>query len=199
MVEIAYYFHCASPHTYLGHNRICDVAERHKVSLRYKPVNAADIHDASWTAHAGALPTTQPAAQIAELKRLAALRGLTFHPSPKHRPVNSGLADRVIIGLVESEHDPRYFTGKVLAGAWAQDDAIADQAVLSSYLSQVGLDALPALVDAKTERAGSIRDSNTRDALAAGAVTVPAYVLNGEVFLGQDKIERLEDMLRSRR
>ena len=109
--------------------------------------------------------------------------------------MDAALADKVIIALVETGHDPRYFMSKVLAGVWANDDNIADEAVLTSYLSQVGLDARPALLDAKTDEIAAIRDRNSQDAIAADAVGVPTYVLNGEPFWGQDRIELLDQAL----
>ncbi|KGF68654.1 DSBA oxidoreductase, partial [Hoeflea sp. BAL378] len=60
MVEIDYYFHCASPLTYLGHTKICDLAERHKATLRYKPVNPGDGRDAPGAAQAGPRPAALP-------------------------------------------------------------------------------------------------------------------------------------------
>ena len=71
----------------------------------------------------------------------------------------------------------------------------ADEAVLASYLSQVGVDAMPALKDAKTEEIAAIRERNSREAIAADAVGVPTYVLNGEPFWGQDRIELLDEAL----
>jgi len=43
------------------------------------------------------------------------------------------------------------------------------------------------------------RLQNTQEAIAADAVGVPAYVLNGEVFWGQDRIDDLDRALSSGR
>ena len=195
MPVIDYYFYCASPFTYLGHNKICEVAERHKATLNYKPVNLSALWEVSGAVPPGQRPPVRQRQRLIELQRLAAWRGLPINVSPKHWPVDAALADRVIIALVEAGHDPRYFIGKVLAGVWANDDDIADEAVLASYLSQVGLDAMPALKDAKTEEIAAIRERNSREAIAADAVGVPTYVLNGEPFWGQDRIELLDEAL----
>ncbi|MDP2120996.1 MAG: 2-hydroxychromene-2-carboxylate isomerase [Hoeflea sp.] len=195
MAEIDYYFYCASPFTYLGHNKICEVAERHKVQLNYKPVNLSALWEISGAVPPGQRPPVRQRQRLVELQRLAAWRGVPIKTEPKHWPVDASLADRVIIALVEDGHDPRYFMAKVLAGVWAYDDDIADEAVLTSYLSQVGLDSMPALKDAKTAAIAAIRDRNSQDAIAADAIGVPTYVLNGEAFWGQDRIELLEQAL----
>lgn len=195
MTAIDYYFYCASPFTYLGHNRICDLAERHKVTLNYKPVNLLALWDISGAVPPGQRPPVRQRLRLIELQRLAAWRGLPIKTAPAHWPVDPALADKVVISLAKDGHDPRYFTAKVLAGVWANDENIADEKVLASYLSQVGLDPGPPLADAKTDAIAAIREQNTREAIAADAVGVPTYVLNGEPFWGQDRIELLDQAL----
>ncbi|MCY0149782.1 2-hydroxychromene-2-carboxylate isomerase [Hoeflea sp. G2-23] len=195
MSVIDYYFYCASPFTYLGHNKICDLAERHKVLLNYKPVNLKALWDISGAVPPGQRPPVRQRLRLIELQRLAAWRELPIKTTPKYFPVDPALADKVVIALSQDGHDPRYFMAKVLAGVWANDDDIADEAVLASYLSQVGLDPGPPLADAKTEAVAAIREQNSREAIAADAVGVPTYVFNGEPFWGQDRIELLEQAL----
>ncbi|WP_422372578.1 2-hydroxychromene-2-carboxylate isomerase [Hoeflea sp.] len=195
MREIDYYFYSASPFTYLGHNRICDLAETHKVKLNYKPVNLSAIWDISGAVPPGKRPPVRQRLRLIELQRLAHWRGLPIKTAPQHWPVDPSLADKVVISLVNDGHDPRYFIGKVLSGVWANDDNIADEAILASYLSQVGLDPSPPLKDAKTDAIAAIRERNTREAIAADAVGVPTYVYNGEPFWGQDRIEMLEQAI----
>lgn len=199
MREIDYYFYCASPFTYLGHTAICEMAERHKAKLNYKPVNLFALWDISGAVPPGKRPPVRQRLRLIELQRLAAWRGLPIRTAPQHWPVDPAMADKVVIALVRNGQDPRYFVGKVLAGVWANDDDIADEAVLASYLSQVGLDPAPPLAEAKTDEIAAIREQNTREAIAADAVGVPTYVLDGEPFWGQDRIELLEQALVSGR
>lgn len=195
MAVIDYYFTSASPFTYIGHRLICAVAEKHKAELRFKPVNLGSIWEVS-----GAVPPAKRAPvrqhlRMIELQRLAAFRGVKINVEPKFFPVDASVADRVAIALIEAGHDPRYFMGKVFAGVWANEENIADEAVLASYLSQTGNDPVPALEDARQPWTAEIRDRNAREAVAAHAVGVPTYVLNGEPFFGQDRIELLDHAL----
>ena len=50
-----------------------------------------------------------------------------------------------------------------------------------------------------TDEIGKIYEQNRQDALAADVFGSPAYVLDGEVFWGQDRIELLVDALKSGR
>ena len=42
-------------------------------------------------------------------------------------------------------------------------------------------------------------DKNTGDAIAIEVIGSPSYVLNGEVFWGQDRLDLLEDAIQSGR
>jgi 2-hydroxychromene-2-carboxylate isomerase len=50
-----------------------------------------------------------------------------------------------------------------------------------------------------TEAVSAIYEQNRQGALAADVFGSPAYVLDGEVFWGQDRIELLADALKSGR
>lgn len=199
MTAIDYYYYAASPFTYLGHDAIYAVAEKHRVKLNVKPVLLASLWEHSGGVPLGKRPPMRQRMRLIELQRFAEWRGLPLNPHPRFFPVDTELADRTVIGLVEGGHDPRYFMGKIFAGVWAREENIADEAVLASYLSQCGFDAKLALDDAKLPETEAIRQHNTRDAIAADAVGVPCYVFNGEPFWGQDRIELLDRALSSGR
>lgn len=195
MAVIDYYFTSASPFTYIGHRLFCEIAEKHRIDIRFKPVNLAAVWEVSGAVPPASRPQVRQNLRLIELQRLAAFRGVKINIQPKYFPVDASLADRVIIALAEAGHDPRYFMGKALAGVWANEENIADEAVLASYLSQTGNDPAPALADARESWTAEIRDRNAREAIGYNAVGVPAYVLNGEPFWGQDRLEVLDHAL----
>ena len=62
-----------------------------------------------------------------------------------------------------------------------------------------GLPGEKLLADAQGSEAKSTYDKNIVDAIAADVIGSPTYVLDGEVFWGQDRIDLLEDALKSGR
>ena len=62
-----------------------------------------------------------------------------------------------------------------------------------------GLPGERLLADAQGSEAKSTYDKNIADAIAADVIGSPSYVLDGEVFWGQDRIDLLEDALKSGR
>ena len=55
------------------------------------------------------------------------------------------------------------------------------------------------MAHAASDEIGAIYDQNRQDAIEAGVFGSPAWVLDGEVFWGQDRIELLADALKSGR
>ena len=69
------------------------------------------------------------------------------------------------------------------------------EAVVAALLEQHGLDSAAVMARAGSDAAAALRRENTQAAIAADAIGVPAYVLDGEVFWGQDRIDLLDRAL----
>ena len=76
-----------------------------------------------------------------------------------------------------------------------QRHAEAREATLAELLSAAGFDAEAVLARARQLEIAAIRARNTEEAIAIDATGVPCYVLNGEPFWGQDRIDLLERAL----
>ena len=197
MPTIDYFFTLISPFAYLGHRAFLDMAGGHGAEVRFRPVALMGVWE-----HSGAVPLPQrPQSRqdyrLIELQRWREKRGLPLNLHPKHFPTNPTLADRSVIALVEDGADPGDYAGAVLAACWAQDKDVADADVLAGLLGEAGHDAGAILAAAQSDAVAAIQQANTEAAVAAGIVGAPGYVLNGEPFWGQDRIELLTDALAS--
>lgn len=192
---IDYYMTCVSPFSYLGHQTFRAILKKHGAAVRVKPVNLAPIFQNS-----GALPPAQrpPVRQryrLIELQRIAAYRGLPIHPKPKYWPVDPSLADHTVIALVEKGNDPLSYMERVFAAVWANEENIADPAVLGTHLQAEGFDADYILKAASNPEIAATRERNSAEAISLDVVGVPTFVLNGEPFWGQDRLEHLDQAL----
>ena len=197
--EIDYYFYSASPFTYLGHQAIMDVAARHDAKLNYKPVNLFGLWEVSGAVPPAKRPPVRQRYRLVEIERIASFRGLPVIPKPAFFPVDATLADLTAAAIADAGGDPGAYLGAVFNACWAQDRNIADEALLADLLASAGHDASTVLERAKSEDVAGIRAKNTEDAIAADAVGVPAYVLGGEVFWGQDRVEHVDHALATAR
>lgn len=199
MAVVDYYFYGASPFTYLGHGALMQAAARQGAEIVFKPVNLMTIWAVSGAVPPAQRPPVRQRYRLVELQRIAEFRGLPINIKPKFWPTDTSLADQAVIALVEAEENPSDYMQRVFAGVWAEERDLSDRAVVAGMLTDCGFDADAILERAASDDIAAIRDRNSEDAVAADAIGVPAYVLNGEVFWGQDRIDLLEHALKTGR
>ena len=171
--SIDYYFSLVSPWAYIGHATFMNLTQRHSLDVNFKPVSLPTVF-----AETGGLPLNKraPARQryrIMELQRWREKRGERLNVHPKFWPFN--------------------------VGVWADERNLADEQTLVMLADGVGLPAQKLLADAKSESVKKRYQKNIKEALEIDAFGSPCYVLDGEVFWGQDRIELLDDALTSGR
>jgi 2-hydroxychromene-2-carboxylate isomerase len=196
---IDYYLTCVSPWTYLGHEAILAIAAKHGARLNIKPVNLGEMFKVSGQVGLADRPVVRQRYRLIELQRHAEARGKEISLKPKFFPTNPALADQTICAIVADGGDPTAYMGSVFAAVWVEDKQIADEAVLAELLTAAGFDAQAVLARAKQLEIAAIRARNTEDAIAVDATGVPSFVLNGEPFWGQDRIDLLDRALTSGR
>ena len=125
------------------------------------------------------------------------MRGLPLTLKPAYFPVDSTLADCCTIVLQQSGQDPADYMDRIFTAVWVDQANIADESVISDRLDQSGFDAAEVIANAKASSIQAKRDAYTEEAATRDAVGVPAFVLNGEVFWGQDRIEFIDHALAS--
>ncbi len=137
--------------------------------------------------------------RLVELQRWREERGLPLNLAPAHFPVDIALADRCAIALVEAGHDPSEYMDAAFRALWVHDLDLADAGVVAGLLAQCGFDAQATLARAGQADVEAIYARNTHEAIAADFPGLPGYLLDGEPFWGQDRIETLRRALLSGR
>jgi 2-hydroxychromene-2-carboxylate isomerase len=196
---IDYYFSVVSPWAYLGHAPFMEIAQRHGLSVNYKPVFLGRVFQET-----GGLPLPQrhPARQryrLVELQRWRDKRGLSFKIHPKFWPFDVKLVDRFVIAVASSHKDPDPFLRRTFKGVWEEERNLGDPLVIAELAEAAGLDSTSLMAKAQGDAVEAMYALNLENAIAADVFGSPAYVLDGEVFWGQDRLELLDDALRSGR
>lgn len=196
---IDYYFSLQSPWAYIGHQLFRDLVSTYDLTVNHKPVVLTELF-----AETGGLPLAKrhPARQryrLIELQRWRARRGLDFHIQPKHWPFNARLADGVVIAAIEAGFDPDSYLRRAYAAVWEEQRNLADADVVAELATAAGLPGSELVARAAGDAVAAIYEQNRQDAIDASVFGSPAYVLNGEVFWGQDRLELLADALKSGR
>jgi len=199
MRQIEYFFSLSSPWAYMGHGRFVDLVRRHEVEVVYKPIFLGSIF-----AETGGLPLPKrhPARQryrFVELQRWRDKLGLPINIRPKYWPFDVNLADRFVIAAASPGASPAQFMSLAFAAVWESDQNLADETVILRLAGEAGLDGPALLALARSDKAEQTYEQNFVDAVAGDVFGSPSYVLDGEVFWGQDRLELLSDALDSGR
>ena len=88
---------------------------------------------------------------------------------------------------------------RAFAAIWEEQLDLADPEVLIRLADESGLPGRQLVERAASAEIGAAYAKNQQEAQAADVFGSPAYVLRGEVFWGQDRIELLADALQSKR
>ena len=197
--QVDYYFSFNSPWAYIGHKPVMEIAKTYGLKVNFKPVLLVELFSET-----GGLPFPKrhPVRQryrMVELQRWRDKRGLTFHLQPKNWPFSPRLADGVVIAALEAGRDPAPFMQRAYAGVWEDQFDLADPATLAKLADDAGLPGKKLVERSGSDEVGAAYEKNRQDALAADVFGSPGYVLDGEVFWGQDRIELLADALNSGR
>lgn len=195
---IDYYFAPQSPWTYLGHLRFWDIARQAGAAIRVLPVDlGGKVFPVS-----GGLPLSKRAPQrqayrLLELRRFSEWLHAPLNLEPKYFPVGGDDAARLIIAvdLHDGSHAAMALTDSILRAVWVQDRNIADEAVLAELLRERELPA--ARLEASHSQAVQERyEADSQAAVDAGVFGAPSYVVDGEIFWGQDRLDFLARRLR---
>jgi 2-hydroxychromene-2-carboxylate isomerase len=196
---VDYYFSMASPWAYLGHAPLMDIVASHGLNVRHRPVFLGQVF-----AETGGvpLPKRHPARQryrLVELQRWRDRRGVWFNIRPRYWPFDVNLADRFVLAIVAAGLDPDAFMRAAYAGVWERELNLADEATILKLAADAGLDGPSLLIAARDPASETAYEQNFLDAVAADVFGSPSYVLDGEVFWGQDRLDLLDDALKSGR
>lgn len=191
-VAVDYWFATQSPWTYLGHARFVQVARAAGATVHVRPADYGQVFPVS-----GGLPLPKRAPQrqayrLVELRRWADFLGLPLHLQPTYFPVDGHPSARLIVAVARADGADAALdlTGRVLAACWAQQRNIADPITLAALLSEAGLPAAR-MDDAQADAVAQAYQAHTDAAIAAGVFGAPSYVVDGEIFWGQDRLDFL--------
>ena len=198
---VDYYFTPQSPWTYLGHGRFSEIARAAGATVRVLPIDlGGKVFPIS-----GGLPLGQRAPQrqayrLVELQRYSDHLGAPLNLKPKYFPVAGDDAARLIIAvdLHDGSDSAMQIGAAIFRAVWVQERHIADEKVLAELLAETGLSAAR-LEQSFSQQVQEQYEANTQRAIDAGIFGAPTYVIDGELFWGQDRLDFVERRLQAAR
>lgn len=196
-MQVDYYLVPQSPWTYLGHRRLWDIARQHQATIRLKPFDLGGrVFPVS-----GGLPLSKRAPQrqayrLVELERFSRWLEVPINRQPRYFPVAGDDAARLIIAvdLHDGVQAGMRVAESILRAVWVDELNIADEQVLADLLQRAEI-APRRLEDAQSQAVQETYERHTQDAIEAGVFGAPSYVIDGEIFWGQDRLDFVDRRL----
>jgi 2-hydroxychromene-2-carboxylate isomerase len=195
--RVDYYVSLNSPWTYLGSKRFEAIARKHGADVTIWPVDFGSVFAVS-----GGLPLPKRAPQrqayrMMELERWRDRLGVKLNLEPKFFPANEVPAAKCVIALREQGHmqEAIKLAHAVLCALWAEERNTGDPATLKAIIAGCGLDADAVLKAAETPATAEKREAYTKHAIGQGVFGAPSFVIDGEIFWGQDRLDFVDAAL----
>ena len=195
---VDYYLAPMSPWTYLGHQRLVQIAKAAGATVRVMPMDLGKVFPISGGLPLGKRAPQRQAYRLVELARFSKALNLPLNLHPKFFPVVGDPAAKLIIA-VDMRHDTDAalaITGAVLSAVWHEERDIADAATLATLLSEHQLDAA-CLTLSNTPEVQARYDSYTQSAINTQVFGAPTFVVMGEMFWGQDRLDFVAEALKT--
>ena len=197
MRRIEYFYSAHSAFAYLGSARLMDICRVHNCVLEHRPMDLRTVIDG-----VGGLPVkgrTQAHVDYffgREIERWAALRQVDIiSHRPTHHDNSLDLSNGMLIAAAQQGADVDALAHAFLQAHWCKDADLADAPTLASIAEAIGIDGAPLLEAALSTPVQKQHAANTQEAIERSVFGSPTYVLDGDMFYGQDHLEILERAL----
>jgi len=196
MQTIEYFYSTRSIYAYFGAERVLALARRFGRRLVHHPVDLSKVVPA-----AGSMPFDQrssahKAYQFGrEIERWSEYLGIPALVDPKHHFGGRGFSAGVILAAQAAGADVDRLHVDMLRALWRFDRDLDSAEVLGELVTAVGADAATLLDAARSQPIQDAFVACTGRAIALGVPGSPTYVVDGEMFYGQDRLMMVERAL----
>ncbi|WP_288108755.1 2-hydroxychromene-2-carboxylate isomerase [Limnobacter sp.] len=190
--QIDLYFDFSSPYSYLSVARANHLLDGLPIRLNLKPIVLGSIFKRlGWESSPFLAQARKLDYMWLDVARQARRHGLPFH-KPSHFPVNSVLAARV---ATCSQGEPWLadFCVAAFQAYFVRDEDLSEPNVIGRLLIELGLDSREVLDRATSAHNKSDLRLVTEQADALGVFGAPTFVVNQQLFWGDDRFEAAVD------
>ncbi|MFT5895631.1 MAG: 2-hydroxychromene-2-carboxylate isomerase [bacterium] len=192
---VDYYHFLISPWSYLAIDRFNSLKKRTGIEVNYLPIDVP-----STFGNMGGLPPAKrhPSRQslrMDELKRWSSYLNVPMNLTPTYFPADQSMAAAMVYAAGGT--DAGILSDAVLTAAWRDENNVADTDTLVAIANDCGLDGLALLAAAADPGVQGKMIEITKIAHEKKVFGSPTYIVDGELFWGQDRLDFLERALSS--
>lgn len=187
-MKLEFWFEFGSTYSYPAAARIESLATERGIELSWRAFLLGPIfRDQGWNDSPFNLYPAKGRYMQRDLQRVCDAQGLPFH-WPSVFPRNGLLAARVACRFAEAPWLPG-FVRTVYSANFAEDRDIADPEVIKDCLVSSGEDPSRILEEAESVESKTLLRDQTEQAVRLGIFGAPSFLVAGELFWGNDRLE----------
>ena len=187
---VTFWFEFASTYSYLSAMRIDAEAKPRGIDVTWRPFLLGPIFRAQgWDTSPFSIYPAKGANMWRDLERRAETYGLPFDRKAEALfPQHSVLAARTAIVGLQADWGRR-FCQQVYLAQFARGLSISDPSILADCIAEAGGDPEQALDLARQQPQKDALRANVDAARAQGIFGAPSFLVDGELFWGDDRLE----------
>ena len=200
-IELDCYYSLSSPWAYFMGPRLQDIVRRHRPKLVLKPYDFQAIVPRTGGVPLRTRPEPRKRYHAAELDRWRQYLGMPLALQPKHYPQAVTDADWnkyagwMVIAAQAAGLDAMALSHALLRALWAEERDTADPEVRTAIANENGFDGAKLVAAERSAPVQAFYQKFTAEAEKLGVFGAPTFVLDGELFWGQDRLDFVDRKL----
>ena len=201
MLEVSCYYSLSSPWAYFAGPRLVDVIRRHKAKLVLKPFDFQEIVPRTGGVPLRTRPEPRRTYHALELDRWRKYLNMPLNLIPRYYPQDGKPAGWnkppgwMVIAAQERGLDAPRLSHALLRALWAEERNTADPKVRVEVANENDLPGKELLAAETSSAVQNLYKTYSEEAERLGVFGAPTFVLNGERFWGQDRLDFLDRAL----
>ena len=192
-MQIDYYYSLMSPWAYFGAPRLYELQKKHGFIINHYPLNILKLFTLS-----GGIPLAKRADQrkvyrMMELKRWRKKLNLPINLAPKYFPPSDVSRASCMVLSIKDPKIQNDLSFSLLESVWFKEKDIGDEKTLIEVCKNLDLNSEEIFKKSLTSE--KLFYKLAAEAAKRNVFGSPSYVLNEEVFWGQDRLDLLEEFI----
>lgn len=194
MAHIDYFMIPLSTFAYLAGNGLEKIAAKHNATITYKPFNLIKVFEETGTKMVPDRHPSRQAYRLQEITRISKRAGLPINPKPAFWPVNPVPSSCAIIAAQNAGGgDIGGLVQSLMRACFTKEKDISSDSVIIDCLEKNGFSG--GLLNSGMLSGAETYGANTEEALKRGVFGSPSYLVDGQLFWGQDRLDYLDEYL----
>ena len=201
MIEVSCFYSLSSPWAYFAGPKQEDIVRRHHVRLILKPFDFQEVVPRTGGVPLRTRPEPRRSYHALELDRWRKYLGMPLQLTPKHyhadgKPAGwNKPAGWMVIAAQERGLDAQLLSHALLRALWAEERDTSDRNTRVAVANENGLPGEELATAEQSAPVQALYKTYSDEAERLGVFGAPTYVLEGERFWGQDRLDFLDRAL----